>query len=323
MACVGFCMGGGLSALLACEEPEISGAALFYGTTPPPKDGENPLPRDRLLRRHGRRVNAGISGLRKGNEGDRPKLRAKIYEGASHSFFNDTRGAYDVRAARDAFARLLAFFVRTLTRARRTVATSAPECLVMAKPAGPRAICAAATAITWARPSSSAARLAEARLEVPLQRLGPRRRPGPWTSSSWSVHRPTLRGLVGARDPLRVARGESTLLGLDISKRSYASRKSTSVRTQGEQRSADERHAHRAAWTDFLAREGFSVGLSLDGPAEMHDRYRRAPMARPRRPACSRPSPFSRSGGSSPTSSACSARPMSASPTASYHFFKA
>ncbi len=30
-----------------------------------------------------------------------------------------------------------------------------------------------------------------------------------------------------------------------------------------------------AAWADFLARQGFSVGLSLDGPAEMHDRYRR------------------------------------------------
>ena len=35
VACVGFCMGGGLSALLACEEPEISGAAIFYGNTPP------------------------------------------------------------------------------------------------------------------------------------------------------------------------------------------------------------------------------------------------------------------------------------------------
>jgi uncharacterized protein len=31
------------------------------------------------------------------------------------------------------------------------------------------------------------------------------------------------------------------------------------------------------AWAGFLAAEGFSVGLSLDGPAEMHDAFRRTP----------------------------------------------
>ena len=35
------------------------------------------------------------------------------------------------------------------------------------------------------------------------------------------------------------------------------------------------------AWADFLAREGFSVGLSLDGPADLHDRYRRGPDGSP------------------------------------------
>jgi carboxymethylenebutenolidase len=35
IACVGFCMGGGLSARLACDEPEVSGAAIFYGMAPP------------------------------------------------------------------------------------------------------------------------------------------------------------------------------------------------------------------------------------------------------------------------------------------------
>ena len=35
VGCVGFCMGGGLSALLACEEPELSAAAIYYGSTPP------------------------------------------------------------------------------------------------------------------------------------------------------------------------------------------------------------------------------------------------------------------------------------------------
>ena len=34
VGCVGFCMGGSLSALLACEEPELSAAAVYYGNAP-------------------------------------------------------------------------------------------------------------------------------------------------------------------------------------------------------------------------------------------------------------------------------------------------
>jgi uncharacterized protein len=35
------------------------------------------------------------------------------------------------------------------------------------------------------------------------------------------------------------------------------------------------------AWATFLARESFSVGLSLDGPAELHDAFRRSADGRP------------------------------------------
>ena len=35
------------------------------------------------------------------------------YDGAGHAFFNDTRPSYHVGAARDSFARLLAFLGRT------------------------------------------------------------------------------------------------------------------------------------------------------------------------------------------------------------------
>ncbi len=38
-----------------------------------------------------------------------------IYAGANHAFFNDTGSAYEVNAARDAFAHLLTFFAQTLT----------------------------------------------------------------------------------------------------------------------------------------------------------------------------------------------------------------
>lgn len=34
-------------------------------------------------------------------------------------------------------------------------------------------------------------------------------------------------------------------------------------------------------WCRFLAAEGFAVGISMDGPPEMHDRYRRTRDGRP------------------------------------------
>lgn len=37
-----------------------------------------------------------------------------VYEGAQHAFFNDTRPSYEVRAARDAYARVLKLLRREL-----------------------------------------------------------------------------------------------------------------------------------------------------------------------------------------------------------------
>jgi uncharacterized protein len=70
--------------------------------------------------------------------------------------------------------------------------------------------------------------------------------------------------------------GEPTLMGLDFFERAVAlQRKYTppgrtiqnGIQTNGTL--LDE------AWCRFLARENFMVGLSLDGPAEIHDRHRR------------------------------------------------
>jgi carboxymethylenebutenolidase len=115
IGCVGFCMGGGLSALLACEEPEVAGAAVFYGRTPP---------EEKLLRigcpvigfygGNDARTNAGIPAFRKAMEKAGKSFEVNVYDGANHSFFNDDGLSYNVRAARDAFAKLLGFFSRTL-----------------------------------------------------------------------------------------------------------------------------------------------------------------------------------------------------------------
>ena len=115
VACVGFCMGGGLSALLACEEPELSGAAVFYGSTPPAE--KLPQVACPVIAFYGEldaRVNVGIPAFEEGMKKAGRPYEHHIYPGASHAFFNDGRASYNVAAARDSYSRLLAFFGRTL-----------------------------------------------------------------------------------------------------------------------------------------------------------------------------------------------------------------
>jgi len=113
-ACVGFCMGGGLSALLACEEPELAGAAVFYGSSPPadlvPKIG---CPVIGFYGARDPRIMAGVPAFAQAMQAAGKSFTHFVYEAAGHAFFNDTRPSYDVRAARDAFARLLEFLQRT------------------------------------------------------------------------------------------------------------------------------------------------------------------------------------------------------------------
>lgn len=108
---VGFCMGGGLAALLACHDPELAAAAIFYGSAPS----------DTLLARIRCPVMGFYGGLDKRVTDSVPELaetmrrlgksfESHVYEGAQHAFFNDTRPSYDVRATRDAFARVLELF---------------------------------------------------------------------------------------------------------------------------------------------------------------------------------------------------------------------
>ena len=116
IACVGFCMGGGLSALLACEEPELSGAAVFYGTTPPAeKIAAIACPVIAFYGARDQRVNAGIPGFQEAMRAAGKPFEHYIYEGAGHAFFNDDAPSYDVKAARDSYARLLAFFSKMLS----------------------------------------------------------------------------------------------------------------------------------------------------------------------------------------------------------------
>jgi carboxymethylenebutenolidase len=113
--CVGFCMGGGLSALLACEEPELACAAVYYGNTPvPEKVAAIRCPVLAFYGEKDQRVNAGMPAFEEGMSKAGAPFEYKVYEGANHAFFNDDGPGYDVKASRDSFARLLSFFAKNL-----------------------------------------------------------------------------------------------------------------------------------------------------------------------------------------------------------------
>ncbi len=113
----GYCMGGSFALLLACRNPKIKAAAPFYGDIPgdhelarltapvlfigASKDGWITVEKMEKLRE-------SLAHL--GKEGE-----VKIYEGADHAFFNDTRPeVYDPEASADAWTRVIAFFNENL-----------------------------------------------------------------------------------------------------------------------------------------------------------------------------------------------------------------
>lgn len=119
LGCVGFCMGGGLSALLVCEEPELEAAAVYYGACPPEeKVASIACPVLGFYASTDQRVNAGLPTFAAAMRNANKSFEYRIYEGASHGFFNETGAAYHVDAARDSWVRLLDFFASRLARGR-------------------------------------------------------------------------------------------------------------------------------------------------------------------------------------------------------------
>lgn len=115
-ASIGFCMGGGFSYQIATHTKDLAGAVIFYGRTPIELVPQVSCP---LLCSFGS-LDTGIppekvkefeEALKKaGKQAD-----IKIYEGAKHGFFNDTRPeAYNAEAAADAWQRTLKFFSERL-----------------------------------------------------------------------------------------------------------------------------------------------------------------------------------------------------------------
>ena len=114
----GFCMGGSYALMLPCVNSSIKAAVPFYGQVPNP---DTPLQKLAcpVLYIYGEDdgwitkadVQRLATALKKYNRAG----EIKTYPGAPHAFFNDTRkDVYKPAAAKDAWARTLAFFKKHL-----------------------------------------------------------------------------------------------------------------------------------------------------------------------------------------------------------------
>ncbi|MFI5369125.1 MAG: anaerobic sulfatase maturase, partial [Spirochaetia bacterium] len=134
------------------------------------------------------------------------------------------------------------------------------ECLVMAKPAGPR--CNMRCAYCYYIGKDAVLGRGPGRLPTDLlerfidQRLQSSREAV--VHFEWHGGEPTLLGLDYFRTIVRMQRAHLPP-GRTVS---------NGLQTNG--------YLLNGAWASFLAAEGFSVGLSLDGPADQHDAFRRS-----------------------------------------------
>ncbi len=116
VAAVGFCMGGGLVALLATLDSELRAAVVFYGANPPLEDV--PKIRASVLGLYGgedHRVTDTVPELEDAMRKAGGRFEQHVYPGAMHAFFNDTRPqVYHQASAQDAWERLTDFLDREL-----------------------------------------------------------------------------------------------------------------------------------------------------------------------------------------------------------------
>ena len=115
MGSVGFCFGGGMSINLGCTG-KTDASVIFYGDNPDPIDKVKDV-KGAVMGLYGgedTRINSKIDELVKALAAHKKSFTIKMYPGAHHAFFNDTRPHYNDAAAKDAWHMLLDFFDHNL-----------------------------------------------------------------------------------------------------------------------------------------------------------------------------------------------------------------
>jgi carboxymethylenebutenolidase len=115
---VGFCWGGAQSLLLGTGSRDLRAVVVFYGRNPSPLELVQNLSAP-LLGIYGEddpSIMPGVAPLEAALKQSAKVYEIKTYPGAKHAFHNDTNPErYNAEAARDAWARVLAFYRRHLS----------------------------------------------------------------------------------------------------------------------------------------------------------------------------------------------------------------
>jgi carboxymethylenebutenolidase len=119
---VGFCMGGGLTLVLACQRPDkVKAAAPFYGVIPWPDAQPDWSALQAKVEGHYAELDAFFTpaaarDLEANLRGMGKDVTMHVYPGTDHAFFNDARpDVYDADAATTAWERTLSLFRSTLS----------------------------------------------------------------------------------------------------------------------------------------------------------------------------------------------------------------
>jgi carboxymethylenebutenolidase len=115
LGAVGFCYGGGVVNMLATRVPDLGAGVPFYGVAPAAdKVAGIKAPLLLVYADNDERVNSTFAGYEAALKAAGVKFEAVKYPGTQHGFNNDTTPRYDEAAAKQAWARTLALFNRTL-----------------------------------------------------------------------------------------------------------------------------------------------------------------------------------------------------------------
>ncbi|MDQ1436530.1 MAG: carboxymethylenebutenolidase [Acidimicrobiaceae bacterium] len=113
---IGFCMGGGLALVLACQRPDaVKAVAPFYGVIPWPEAQPDYSNLAAAVQGHYAEKDdfanpESVRALEAQLKEAGTDVEMFIYPGADHAFFNDTRPeVYDAAAAQQSWDRVLAF----------------------------------------------------------------------------------------------------------------------------------------------------------------------------------------------------------------------